>query len=295
MIKTKQISEGAMMIALISLLLIINRQMANVLENIIAWVIALPMLVYCVRYSWRASLLVFVSCLLMSLILAAPTTIFYLFSALSTGLIYGYGVRKGWQNRVLLLLSVGMQMITMLLTVLVLSSIFGYNINEEFLTLFNLIQSVEGIGDSQSIVWLFLGVIYIGSSLLQGILIHVLAHMLLARLRIKARPLKQIWELVYPKWVGVFVVISWLAYMGSSLGLFSTNIRSYILMVYVIGSMIGISSGLLVILTYAIKEQKKSLLMVACIIGFIPGVNNLVLWLGIYNIFSGFHQKIGNR
>ncbi|MDF9824786.1 uncharacterized protein YybS (DUF2232 family) [Breznakia sp. PF5-3] len=293
--KTKQISEGAMMIAMIGIFLLINRQTANFLEDAISWLISLPMIVYCTKYGLKASLIVCVSCLLLSFMIAAPTTIFYLFSALIVGVMYGYGVSKKWKNAHLLILCIIMQLITMLITVLVLSEIFGYNILSEFRELLKIVQSVETIENSKTITGLFLLIIYIGTSILQGILIHVVAHILLKRLHVDVLPLKQLQEVVFPKWMAYFVGISWLLYMLSSLGMFDKTISSYVFMVYAIAFIIGVSSGLITLLTYAMKEQKRSLIFISMVLCFVPGINNLILWLGIYDMFTGFHQKIGSR
>ena len=103
--QTRKITEGAMMCAIVGLVLFINRQLGNMLEYFMYWVLTFPILVYTAKYGVRNALVPSVSMLLLSFMISSPTTIFYLFSCIVVGLVYGGGVRKGWKNGTLLFLS----------------------------------------------------------------------------------------------------------------------------------------------------------------------------------------------
>ena len=48
--QTKKMTEGAMMVAIVGMLLFINRQLAGMLEMVMYWVLTFPILMYTARY-----------------------------------------------------------------------------------------------------------------------------------------------------------------------------------------------------------------------------------------------------
>ena len=47
---TRRITEGAMMCAIVGVLLFVNRQLANAIELFMYWVLTFPILIYTARY-----------------------------------------------------------------------------------------------------------------------------------------------------------------------------------------------------------------------------------------------------
>ena len=78
--QTKKMTEGAMMVAIVGMLLFINRQLAGMLEMVMYWVLTFPILMYTARYGVKSACVPAISMVLLSFMIAAPTTIFYLFS-----------------------------------------------------------------------------------------------------------------------------------------------------------------------------------------------------------------------
>ena len=77
--QTKKMTEGAMMVAIVGMLLFINRQLAGMLEMVMYWVLTFPILMYTARYGVKSACVPAISMVLLSFMIAAPTTIFYLF------------------------------------------------------------------------------------------------------------------------------------------------------------------------------------------------------------------------
>ena len=48
--QTRRITEGAMMCTLVALMLLLNRQLAGILEYAAYWVLSFPILIYTVKY-----------------------------------------------------------------------------------------------------------------------------------------------------------------------------------------------------------------------------------------------------
>ena len=130
---THMITEGAMMTALVGVALFINRQFAGLLEYAMYWILSFPILIYTVRYGCKQALVPAVSMLLLSLIIAMPTTIFYLASALLCGLVYGGGVRNKWSNGALLGATGILTLVSYLITMVLFASVFGYDPAEDMI------------------------------------------------------------------------------------------------------------------------------------------------------------------
>lgn len=92
--ETKKITQGAMMVALLGVIMLFNRQTGGIMEASFYWILSMPMIVYSAQVEFKYSMIVFVSALLLSLMVSTPQSIFYLFSALVQGIIYGIGVQK---------------------------------------------------------------------------------------------------------------------------------------------------------------------------------------------------------
>lgn len=290
--KTRQLTEGAMMVALIGIFLILNRQLANTLEGVISWVLSFPMMLYCAKYGVKVSLVPFVASLLLGLIIAAPTSIFYLFSAITVGVVYGYGVRSKWNNQVLLGITVVMEMFVLFVTVILLAKIFGYDIQGELSQLIQMIQKVSDVSNVENMAVLLLVIVYVGSSVLQAIVIHVASHELLKRLNIAHRPMKSVFDIQLPKWVSYLLVLVWVIHTFQGFQIYSEPITTYVLVLYSIGFLIGLSDGLITILCWLIIKNKAKYGMLIFLLCFIPIVNNLVFILGVYDIHSQLRLQL---
>ena len=293
--KTRQITEGAMMIACIAVILLINRQSANFLEVMIFWLLSLPIIVYVVRYGVRAATIVSVSSMCTAILFSTFTGIFYLFSALGIGLIYGYGLNKGYKNGILLTISIMGQLLVTFITAVVMASIFGIDLTKEFIDLTNLMSTMAIATDTKTMVMSIIALLYIGSAVLQGIVVHAASHLLLIRLRINIRTLKPLQKIKLPRWLGYPVVMGWLLYLLSGLNIFSEKLQPYIFVIYFIALIVGVANGLLALLSYLIKKGKRNLVVFVLLVCFVPGINNVVLMIGIVEFFWGFPPEMGSR
>ena len=293
--KTRAISEGAMMIACIAVLLLVNRQSASFFESMLFWLLSLPMVVYVVRYGAKIGIVVFVSCMLTSLLFSTFSGIFYLFSALLIGLVYGYGIYKKYSNGILLAFSILAQLVVTFLTTWVLAGIFGYNIAKEVVDLTNIFSDTIGDIDIKTLVISVVALTYVGTAILQGVIVHITSHMLLERLRIQVKPLKALSDIRLPRWFGYPVVSGWLLYLMSGLGLFSKASEPYIFVIYFIALIVGLASGLLAILRYLMKVDKRNLLFFVMVGCFLPIINTIIFMIGIVDFFWGFPLEKGSR
>ena len=122
-----QITQGALLCALEGVLLVINRQLAGVLDSYLIWVIPLPLIVYSSKYGLKDSLWVALSLVLLSFIIANPVTIFYVAGSALIGCVYGYGLGKGKSNAWLLITAILGSLVMTYLTCVIFAGFFGYS------------------------------------------------------------------------------------------------------------------------------------------------------------------------
>lgn len=220
--QTRKITEGAMMCAIVGLVLFINRQLGNMLEYFMYWVLTFPILVYTAKYGVRNALVPSVSMLLLSFMISSPTTIFYLFSCIVVGLVYGGGVRKGWKNGTLLVFSGIFTFFSYLVTTVLLAAVFGYDPAEDIelvKTILELMNIHSGI-DLMKTVTIIVVLVAVLMSVLQTMCIHMIGNILLSRLHIRVHPMNNILSIRAPKWNGWLILVIWvLFYSGNVLKL----------------------------------------------------------------------------
>ena len=99
----RKLTDGAMMLAIIGALLLINRQTAGLLESSFLFLLPLPMVFYSAKYGMKSSLPVIASTMLLCVILGTPQTIFYVGAEACIGTYYGNGINKQIESSKLLI------------------------------------------------------------------------------------------------------------------------------------------------------------------------------------------------
>ena len=88
----RKITDGAMMCAIVGLLLVVNRQFAGMLEEMFLFFFPLPMVFYGAKYGMKNSWVVLFAIVLLSFIIGTPQTLFYVASESFLGMMYGAGI-----------------------------------------------------------------------------------------------------------------------------------------------------------------------------------------------------------
>ena len=83
-----------MMAAIVGVVLIINRQMAGLLQDLLLFVFPLPMVFYAAKYGMKQSKVLYAAVVFLSFILSTPQTMFYVASEMLIGLFYGSGIHE---------------------------------------------------------------------------------------------------------------------------------------------------------------------------------------------------------
>lgn len=291
---TRKLTEGAMMVAIVGIILFINRQFGNMLEYLMYWILTFPILVYTAKYGIKDGLLPSISMLLLSFMIAAPTTIFYLFTCIVIGLVYGGGVRKRWKNGTLLIWSGIFTFFSYLITTILFAALFGYNPQDDIemvKALLEILNINTGI-DLMKMVGIIVLLVAILMSVLQTMCIHMIANILLSRLRIEVRPMKNILEITVPKWVGFIILIIWVLFWGRNVLKLNQEVSSVLLSVYLTTKVFALGYGVLTIMGVLLITGHRKLIFLILIAFFIPYVQDIIAALGIVDILYAIREKM---
>ena len=212
--QTRKLTEGAMMVALVGLMLFVNLQLGGMPEALMYWILTFPILIYTAKYGIRNGLIAAFSTTLLSFMISSPTTIFYLFSCNVCGLFYGEGIRKKWKNGVLYMGTAVFTFLSYLVTTFFLASLFGYDPKED-IEMISQLLSLFHIGQDLDLAKLTGMIILVSTILLsamQALCIHLFAHVLLMRLHIETRKIKTIFEIHLPSYAGLLIFFIWVLY-----------------------------------------------------------------------------------
>ncbi len=294
----RKITEGAMMVALYGLVLMINRQLAGLIEGYVVFLLPLPLIVYAAKYDFKSSLVVAASVFFLTFMWSLPTTYFYMITTIVLGVTYGSLVRKGTKNGVLLSVSIIISIISNIITCLVFAAFFGYDLAGEmemYIQFANLLFNGANYSfDISKLIVILLVSSVVLAGIMEGIIVHLLSLFLLKRLKIKVNPFKPIVMWNIPRWSG------YLAFTGFSSSLvlnyvkMNSTMESVIMAVMSISTLYLVFFGFIACLVFGVVKYKKNLgplVLLITIILFPIAIPTLSV-LGFWYITSDFKDNL---
>lgn len=291
---TRMITEGAMMVAIVGLLLFVNRQLAGMIEYLMYWILTFPILIYAAKYGVKKALVPSVCMLLLSLMLSLPTTVFYMFSCIVTGIVYGGGIRKEWKNRSLIFFTFLFTLFSYLITFVLFASIFGFDPSEDIeiakmlLSMFHLESRID-IVKVVSVISVLSTLLL---SLLQTMCIHMIGNMILTRLKIKVHAMKPLLELKVPKVIGMIIIIIWVLFYMQNVIKLNQVLSSALFFSYMAGMIFAIAYGTLTLMCYLMLRGKRVFAFLVVIAMFIPYINFVIALIGIIDMLFDYKEKM---
>lgn len=284
--QTRKITEGAMMVAIVGLLLFINRQLAGMIEVAMYWIMTFPILIYTAKYGVKDALVPAVSMILLSFMISAPTTIFYLISCDVTGILYGAGIRKKWKNGSLLWWTGVFTFVSYFVTTVLFAAMFGYDPNEDIVIIKNVIDflnvdiniPIAKIAASLVIVEAIL------MTVLQTMCIHMIANILLKRIKIEVRPMKNVLELRVPKFVGYIILGIIVLFLMQNVIKLKQDVYTILLTLSFLCTVFAVGYGVLTLLCVAMVLRKRFLIFIIFLCLFIPYINLMIGMIGLLDM-----------
>lgn len=293
----RKITEGAAMIALISVFLLIDRQFAGQLNVYFAWIIPLPIILYTARHGFKAGWLPYFSVVFISIMLATlPSMIFAALYGL-VGLFYGLGVNRKYDSRTQFLFTTLFTSIIYFLSMVLFASFFGYDMGDEIkiVTEFLRAMDVESIEGEANIIRLIIFLTIFFGAILEAYLLHIFARILLKRVvRITIPPSIPLSKFKLPAYIGYILMamlFAWPLVTQLKLTQLWQNV-GYSLFIF---SMITIIAHAMIFLSVIQKRYRVRTLIFTAILSLllIPTIAVFPLMLiGLLDMVTDLRQKL---
>lgn len=292
--ETRKITEGAMMVGMMGLILFFNRQSAGVFESTFYWLLSLPILVYTARQGVRWGLITSVAMMLLSLMISTPQTIFYLFSSLVIGLLYGVGIRKKWSNRILLGTTMIFTFFSYLITTFVLASLFGYNIGEELQEIMIFLESLDmNLPIPAGRIAMMVSIITLAAMIImQSLCVHLLAILILKRLKVEINPTKSYFDLRLP--MSAAITSSLFMILGLAVEYIQVDevLATWLLALAGIAMILYVAYGITVVMCFMHVMGKQKYMALLVIAVLIPPCYPFLVGLGLWDSFADIKTKL---
>ena len=284
--QTRKLTEGALMVALVGMLLFVNRQLAGMLEVVMYWILTFPILVYTARYGIKDAIVPAVSMVLLSFMIAQPTTIFYLISCCIIGIVYGYGVLVHWSNSRLLWVSGILTFVTYFITTVLFAAIFGYDPADDILMVQQLLAYMNvdfGIPIGKIVTFMVVSMAVL-MSVLQTICIHMIANIALKRMQIEVWPMKTIFQLKVSNKVGYAIILIWLLFLARNVLKLNQDVYGAITALYLIAKVFATSYGVVTLLCVSILIRRRMMIIVVFVLAFVPYIQGIIAAIGVIDM-----------
>lgn len=295
--EVRKITEGAAMIALISVFLLIDRQFAGQLNVYFAWIIPLPIIIYTARYGFKAGWLPYVGVVIIALMLSTlPSLIFAAMYGL-VGLFYGLGINKRFDNRTQFLFTSLFTTIIYFLSMVLFASFFGYDMGDEIkiVTEFLRAMDVEPISGEANVIRLVIVMTIFFGAILEAYLLHIFARILLSRVvRITIPPSTPLSKFKFPAYVGYILMallFAWPLVTQLKLNQMGQNV-GYTLFIF---STIAIVSHALILLAVLQKRYRIHTLVFTAVLSLllIPTIAVFpLLLIGLLDMVTDIRQTL---
>lgn len=283
MITTRQITRGALMIALYGLLILLNQQLSLAIEGYMPWLFALPIFIYSVREPLKASLCVLASMFLITLIFSGVTTWLFGTVYLLAGFLYGKGVSLGLSRSTIMVIVFAMLCLSGWLSTVVFASLFGYDLNEE-------LASIE-----KMVPWLnpriLISLVVLVSAALETLVVHLASQVLSLRLHLDVPEPKTIWDLQPRPWTDLVLVVL-LILTGIALSMVQCPVFLQTLLVLAASLMLMFMDyrGCAAVLRWLQSHGRGKLVFLAVLGAFVPPVCLIWAVIGFWDNLRGLFQ-----
>ncbi len=212
-----------MMTAIVGVFILIDRQFAGMLEEMLLFLVPMPMVFYSFKYGLKDSWLVYAAICLLAFILGTPQMLFYIGSESFLGLVYGSGIHSGVKSEKLVLTAMVIGVIVNLLSTVVFAAFFGYDVPAEIAEMEKVMtqafdragaQIPPTINMPQFILTVFI-ISAVVMGVLQGYVTHVLSRVMMKRMHFNVEKAKPLALYFPPKWSGYAGLAGFMAYYYS--------------------------------------------------------------------------------
>ncbi len=303
----RRITDGAMIVAIMGLLTVLDGQSGMLLDGLLFWFIPIPIIIYVVKYNVNDGIIIAVSTTLLTFIISLPHLALLMGFSSMIGLAYGYGINKNLKTSTTLTITFITTLAYYLISMIIFAAFFGYDPvaeTQEIIKFFtdllarvsssdiNVITYLRWTNPFFAMLVLFVPFLPIVISLLQTITTHLFSVLLLNRLKLTDIKLRPVILMKISKPLGIVALLTlFLSYLYFIIGISGPD--TVIMVLQFMAQLLFIIMGAILMLTY-VSVKGKTLL--APLVGLFLIVFPIpVMIIGIVDVFSNLRFDILRR
>ncbi len=309
--KTKKLTEGAAVIAILGVFLLIDRQFVGLFSSYVLFLLPIPMMFFSAKYGFMDSLPVLFGMFVVAFLFSSLATFIYVVGECIIGLAYGSLVYQKRSSKVTLIITMILSVLTEIICIILLAKFFGYDIAKEIDSIQSMTVSIGNYLDNNSNstslsntislfenLGVFKTIFYITTVLagvLDAILTHVIGRTVLRRFKIDVPKGDTILTHYPPKWAGYITLIGFVIYFYALKKPFSNELLEMSMqfigaacMIYLLGY------GIVCVYVYLARYVGKTnpILMWILTIVLISFFALFTVLLGFIYITTNIHKKM---
>lgn len=291
---TRILSEGAMISAVTIAVVMMDSLCGGMITMAFPWVYAFPILVFSARRGLRAGALTMFASVLLAFFFTAWTTQYFLFFALLAGLIYGTLVHHESENIWKLLVLFVITTFSNLISMVLLAAVFGYDVSQDLAMYAEVLHFFDANGIAlhlHAVTLLYFFAVLL--SFLQTISIHAGASVLLHKMQIKNKKMKNMLQIKAPRSLGIFIMVIWVLYFAQSMLKLNADTRSVLQLCALCTVAAAVVYGIITALGWLTLRSGCRFLVVGCmLLAFVPIVNLFFALLGEADLLLQLRQRM---
>lgn len=307
--KTKKLTQGAMMLAILGALIIIDRLTAYWFSEFVVLVAPLIIIMYSAMQSFKDGVILSIGVIIISFLLGNFQLMYLIYIPVGvlTGLVYSYLLLKGFDKSTLLFGAVVTYAVGELLASYVIYPALGFPVSSMIEELRVSLQGVSLMGMDYTqiftaggfdmnkilVIMYFISTIIMGA--MEGLLIHLLSVFLLKRFKIKDLGRINVWEIKPNK------VLAYVCFASMFIFFFRDKIQNetlyYVLMtIAILGCCVLLYYGYLFICCYeaiVLRKNVGPIIVLLCV--FVPILLVAMMILGFLYAAGPLRQYLQNK
>ena len=231
---------------------------------------------------------------LLAFFFTAWTTQYFLFFALLAGLIYGTLVHDESENIWKLLVLFVITTFSNLISMVLLAAVFGYDVSQDLAMYAEVLHFFDANGIAlhlHAVTLLYFFAVLL--SFLQTISIHAGASVLLHKMQIKNKKMKNMLQIKAPRSLGIFIMVIWVLYFAQSMLKLNADTRSVLQLCALCTVAAAVVYGIITALGWLTLRSGCRFLVVGCmLLAFVPIVNLFFALLGEADLLLHLRQRM---
>lgn len=296
----REITEGAMMLAIVGVALVINQQTGMIFDIYIYWFIAYPLMIFTAKYGIKKGLIPFVGMTIFVFLFGNMLGWILGVVSLVIGLGYGEGVRRKWGSGRLLLYVIGLTLVSYFVTTVLFANALGYNIATDLQVLMDMLESFFGTMAATlpvslaDLVMMIVSLVLVATALMEAFLLHMFAALTLPRFKISMAKFPTVFEMQLPKWMGQFSLISIfsLLFLNFDLIVLSPLVKNVIMFMFMAAFLVNVIYGATVVLFFLAITNRRKWILFGWLGIFVPIINFGYVFIGIIDSLTLLKQEL---